>query len=110
MIYNENGLPIIDPNLLVIAITATIILGVLLLLLYVPSIEDFKKVEQERDKYKLQRDYYINQWSVEMISRGKSEEEIADMIVKKDWEIERTKKKAKVFAKLADKLRGVDHA
>lgn len=110
MFYNENGLPIIDPNLLVIAITAAMILGVLLLLLYIPSIEQFKQVEQERDKYKLQRDYYINQWSVEMISRGKSEEEIADMIVKKDWEIARSKKKAKVFAKLADKLRGVNHA
>ena len=110
MFYNENGLPIIDPNLLVIAITAAMILSVLLLLFYVPSIEQFKQVEEERDKYKLQRDYYINQWSVEMISRGKSEEEIADMIVKKDWEIERTKKKATVFAKLADKLRGVNHA
>ena len=110
MIYNENGLPIIDPNLLVIAIAAAMILGVFLLLLYIPSIEQFKKVEQERDKYKLQRDYYINQWSVEMISRGKSEEEVADMIVKKDLEIARSNKKAKVFAKLADKLRGVNHA
>lgn len=110
MFYNENGLPIIDPNLLIIAVTAAMVLGVLLLLFYVPSIEQFKEVEQERDKYKLQRDYYINQWSVEMISRGKSEEEIADMIVKKNWEIERTKKKARVFAKLADKLRGVNHA
>ena len=110
MFYNENGLPIIDPNLLVIAIAAAMILGVLLLLFYIPSIEQFKKVEQERDKYKLQRDYYINQWSIEMISRGKSEEEIADMIVKKDWEIVRLKKKARTFAKLADKLRGVDHA
>lgn len=110
MFYNENGLPIIDPNLLVIAIAAAMILGVFLLLLYIPSIEQFKKVEQERDKYKLQRDYYINQWSVEMISRGKSEEEIADLIVKKDWEIARSNKKATVFAKLADKLRGVNHA
>lgn len=110
MFYNENGLPIIDPNLLVIAIAAAMILGVFLLLLYIPSIEQFKKVEQERDKYKLQRDYYINQWSVEMISRGKSEEDVACLIVKKNCEIARSNEKAKVFAKLADKLRGVNHA
>lgn len=103
-------LPTIDPNLLCIAVAAAMILGALLLLIYLPSAETLHKLEDEKKLLKLQRDYYINQWSVEMISHGKTKEEVASMITGYETELTKQKKKTRVFAKVADKLRGVGRA
>lgn len=107
----------IDPNLIIIGVIAAMVLGALLLLLYLPTIEEFSELFEKYKRTKLQRDYFINQLCVEMIKSGYSEEEVKRLIVDHVEEIKkeqgRTKQasnRSKFIATLGDKLRRVHNA
>ena len=113
--YEANDVPQvrIDPNLVIIGIVAVAVLAAMLLLLYFPTIEDFLELDQKYKRTKLQRDYYINQWCVEMINHGYSQDEIKRLMVdheenlrKEQGRTKQASNRSSFIARLGDKLMG----
>lgn len=110
------GINRIDPNLTAIALILILVVAVLYLIFFMPRLKEIDRLTRERNKFKAQRDGYINELSIELISKGHTKEEVKAMLSDMADEYEnkikaeqgRTKQasdRSKVFAFLGEKFR-----
>ena len=104
----------INPNLLAVVLGLLMVAATVFMLIYLPRIDALKKTESDRDKYKAQRDYYINALSIELIKSGHTDAEVKSMmasceekITEKENRAKQASKRSKIFAAFGDKLRGL---
>lgn len=109
---------LVDPRLVTVGVIFCAISSIVLLVFYIPRVNYLKYLEDKLAETRSQRDYAYDQWSVSLLQGSDNKKEFDKFVetVKEDHEeamrIEKAKtnracKKAKIFAKVADKIRGV---
>lgn len=103
----------VDPVVTAIILCLFAFAAIVLMFIFLPRIDDLMKTRAERDKYKAERDYYINALSIELIKSGHTASEVRDImteckkkITEKEHRAKQASKRSKIFASIADKLRG----
>ena len=104
----------VDPVVTAIILGLFAFAAIVFMFIFLPRIDELMKARADRDKYKAQRDYYINALSIELVKSGHTDSEVRDIIAEcktkiteKEHRAKQASKRSKIFASVADKLRGM---
>lgn len=95
----------IDPNILGIAIIVTMVAFIIMMIIYVPRIEKLRELENDKKRYKSERDYAVEQWSVAMISSNRQKDKILTDLKNTEGRKNQYSKIAKTMAEAYDKVK-----
>ncbi len=101
----------INPNLLAIAIVVMMVAFIIMMCIYIPRIEKLRQLENDKKRYKAERDYAVEQWSIAMISGNRQKDKILNDLKNTEGRKNQYSKIAKTMAEAYDKLKeqyGID--
>ena len=96
----------IDPNILGIAIIVLMVAFLFMMIIYIPRIEKRRELERDKKRYKAERDYAVEQWSIAMISSNRQKDKILTDLKNTEGRKNQYSKIAKTMAEAYDKLKG----
>lgn len=96
----------INPNLLVIAIVVMMVTFIIMMFIYIPRIEKLRELENDKKRYKAERDYAVEQWSIAMISGNRQKDKILNDLKNTEDRKNQFSKISKKMAEAYDKLKG----
>lgn len=102
----ESFVQSIDPNLLAIAIIVMMVAFVIMMLIYIPRVEKLRELENNKKRYKAERDYAVEQWSIAMISGNRQKDKILNDLKNTEDRKNQFSKISKTMAEAYDKLKG----
>lgn len=101
----------INPNLLAIAIVIMMVAFIIMMCIYIPRIEKLRQLENDKKRYKAERDYAVEQWSIAVISGNRQKDKILQDLKNTEGRKCQYSKIAKTMAEAYDKLKeqyGID--
>ena len=101
----ESFVQSIDPNLLAIAIVIMMVAFIIMMFIYIPRIEKLRQLENDKKRYKAERDYAVEQWSIAMISSNRQKDKILNDLKNTEGRKCQYSKIAKTMAEAYDKLK-----
>lgn len=102
----ESFVQSIDPNLLAIAIVVMMVAFIIMMFIYIPRVEKLRELENDKKRYKAERDYAVEQWSITMISSNRQKDKILNDLKNTEGRKNQYSKIAKTMAEAYDKLKG----
>lgn len=102
----ESFVQSIDPNLLAIAIVVMMVAFIIMMFIYIPRVEKLRELENNKKRYKAERDYAVEQWSITMISGNRQKEKILQDLKNAENRKNQFSKISKKMAEAYDKLKG----
>jgi hypothetical protein len=96
----------INPNLLAIAIVVMMVAFIIMMIIYIPRVEKLRELENDKKRYKAERDYAVEQWSIAMISGNRHKDKILNDLKNTEGRKNQYSKIAKTMAEAYDKLKG----
>ena len=102
----ESFVQSIDPNLLAIAIVIMMVAFIIMMFIYIPRVEKLRELENDKKRYKAERDYAVEQWSIAMISGNRQKDKILNDLKNTENRKNQYSKIAKTMAEAYDKLKG----
>lgn len=102
----ESFVQSIDPGLLAIAIVVMMAAFIIMMLIYIPRVEKLRELENDKKRYKTERDYAVEQWSIAMISGNRQKDKILNDLKNTEGRKDQYSKIAKTMAEAYDKLKG----
>ena len=102
----DNLIRSINPNVLGIVIGLIILAFIIMMLVYIPRIEKIRKLENDKKRYKAERDYAVEQWSIAMISGDRQKDNILQDLKNSENRKNQFSKISKTMAEAYDKLKG----
>lgn len=96
----------INPNLLAIAIVVMMVAFIIMMAIYIPRVEKLRELENDKKRYKAERDYAVEQWSIAMISGNRQKDKILNDLKNTEDRKNQYSKIAKTMAEAYDKLKG----
>ena len=101
----ESFVQSIDPNLLAIAIVVMMVAFIIMMCIYIPRIEKLRQLENDKKRYKAERDYAVEQWSIAMISGNRQKDKILNDLKNTEGRKCQYSKIAKTMAEAYDKVK-----
>jgi hypothetical protein len=102
----ESFVQSIDPALLAIAVVIMMVAFIIMMLIYIPRVEKLRELENDKKRYKAERDYAVEQWSVAMISGNRQKDKILEDLKNTEGRKNQFSKISKTMAEAYDKLKG----
>ena len=102
----ESFVQSIDPNLLAIAIVVMMVTFIIMMFIYIPRVEKLRELENDKKRYKAERDYAVEQWSIAMISGNRQKDKILNDLKNTENRKNQLSKISKKMAEAYDKLKG----
>lgn len=96
----------IDPNLLAIAIVIMMVAFIVMMIFYIPRVEKLRELENDKKRYKAERDYAVEQWSIAMLSGDRQKDEILQDLKNSENRKNQFSKISRTMAEAYDKLKG----
>ena len=66
----------IDPTVVAIVLGLIVLSFIIMMCIYIPRIEKLRELENDKKRYKAERDYAVEQWSIAMISGNRQKDKI----------------------------------
>ena len=102
----ESFVQSIDPNLLAIAIVIMMVTFIVMMIFYIPRVEKLRELENDKKRYKAERDYAVEQWSIAMISGYRQKDKILQDLKNSENRKNQFSKISRTMAEAYDKLKG----
>lgn len=96
----------VDPTLLAIAVIVMFVAFIIMMVIYVPRIEKLRQLERDKKRYKAERDYAVEQWSIAMVSNNRQKDKILNDLKNAENRKNQFSKISKQMAEAYDKLKG----
>lgn len=102
----ESFIQSIDPNILGIAIIVMMVAFLFMMIVYIPRIEKLRELERDKKRYKAERDYAVEQWSIAMVSNNRQKDKMLQDLKDAENRKGQFSKISKKMAEAYDKLKG----
>lgn len=102
----ESFVQSIDPNLLAIAIVIMMVAFIIMMIFYIPRVEKLRELENDKKRYKAERDYAVEQWSIAMLSGDRQKDKILQDLKNSENRKNQFSKISRTMAEAYDKLKG----
>ena len=96
----------IDPTVVAIVLGLIVLSFIIMMLIYIPRVEKLRELENDKKRYKAERDYAVEQWSIAMISGNRQKDKILNDLKNTEGRKSQYSKIAKTMAEAYDKLKG----
>ena len=96
----------IDPTFLAITVIVMFVAFIIMMVIYSPRIEKLRQLERDKKRYKAERDYAVEQWSIAMISSNRQKDKILNDLKNAENRKNQFSKISKQMAEAYDKLKG----
>ena len=95
----------IDPTVVAIVLGLIVLSFIIMMLIYLPRIEKLRELENDKKRYKAERDYAVEQWSIAMISGNRQKDKILTDLKNTENRKNQYSKIAKTMAEAYDKVK-----
>ena len=102
----ERAIQSIDPTVLGIVVGLVVLAFIIMMCIYIPRIEKLRELENDKKRYKAERDYAVEQWSIAMISGNRQKDKILQDLKNSENRKNQFSKISKTMAEAYDKLKG----
>ena len=102
MYYEEM---LLNPIVVEVAIVAILLLSFLLLMIYIPRMDELTRLQKENKKLRLEHAKMAEKLAVEVLAKNYIYSEYEELLSQKDGRIKQANKKAETFAVLCDKYK-----
>ena len=96
----------IDPTVVAIVLGLIVLSFIIMMLIYIPRVEKLRELENDKKRYKAERDYAVEQWSIAMISGNRQKDRILQDLKNTEGRKNQFSKISKKMAEAYDKLKG----